>query len=233
MLGKAAAAVRTFGPIGGALYLLDRLLARAGNPARLFVYDLMVQPVAAKPFLSPRMSKLLEIRNIEQGDPAFSQMPRPPEIIAHHVAQPTVCLGAFLRGELAGFMWLCLGPYEEDEVRCTYVPTPSESAVFDFDFYVFPAHRNGLVFVRLWDAANEFLRDRSVRYSFSRLTRFNLDSKRAHQHFGWKRVGQAIFIRLDGIQIMFANIAPFVHLCGARSPGPRLKLKPDALVQDS
>jgi hypothetical protein len=123
-------------------------------------------------------------------------------------------------------MWFCRGGYEEDEVRCTFVLGRAHESVFDFDFYIFPEHRMGLAFVGLWNAANEYLHGAGVRYTFSRLTRFNLASRRAHRHLGWRVVGRALFLCLGQVQCMLATVFPYVHVSRKRSvrltlfPGP-------------
>ena len=68
----------------------------------------------------------------------------------------------------------------------------------------------GLAFVALWNGANKFLYPRGIRYTFSRLTRFNLASRRAHRHLGWKRVGSASFLQLWSFETMVATVPPFV-----------------------
>ena len=126
-------------------------------------------------------------------------------------------------------MWFCNPTYDEDEVRCTYVLGRAKESVFDFDFYIFPEYRMGLAFVGLWNGANEFLSSRNVRYTFSRLTRFNVASRRAHQHLGWKVVGRAIFLKARSIEFMLATLFPFVHMSITKRGRVHLTLQPNAL----
>jgi hypothetical protein len=102
--------------------------------------------------------------------------------------------------------------------------------VFDFDFYLFPEHRMGLGFVGLWNGANAFLNRRGVHHTFSRLTRFNVASRRAHQHLGWKVVGRALFLQAWRIEIMLATLFPYVHISATKSGRVRLALRPDVLT---
>ena len=155
-------------------------------------------------------------------------MPVPAEILERRFRQPTRCLGAFQNGRFVGYMWLCFGPYEEDEVRCTFVPQPATEAAWDFDMYVFPGDRLGLGFARLWDEANRYLRERGVRFSCSRVSRYNTASRRAHEHFAWKRLGRALYLKGRRWQGMTATVFPYLHLSFGEYARPRLELRADA-----
>ena len=154
-------------------------------------------------------------------------MPARPEIKESRFKQNAICLGAFNKGQFVGYIWFCFNAYEEDEVRCTFVLTPPGESVFDFDLYIFPEHRMGLGFVGIWNGANRFLRSRGIKFWFSRLTRFNLASRRAHQHLGWKRVGSAVFLQAWRVEFMMATIFPYVHVSMGKSGQVRLRLHPD------
>jgi len=223
---------REFGFAAGFLYVIDRLLQMVSPRLRLFVYELMVQPIPDKPILPERLSKSLEIREIRQGDPEVDRMPARPDIKQSRFEQGALCLGAYRKGQLIGYLWLCFDTYDEDEVRCTYRLSPRGQAVFDFDLYIFPEHRMGLGFAGIWNGVNEYLRHRDVDFTFSRLTRFNLPSRRAHAHLGWKRVAQAVFLKAWTLEIMFATIRPFLHVSVRRSNRVELHLKPDDLLRN-
>jgi len=218
-----------FGLLAGALYVIDRILCRLSRGTRLFVYELMVQPIPETPLRGASLAKNLRVREVRDGDPEIAAMPTPPQIIARRYAQGAICLGAFQQDAFVGYMWFCPQRYVEDEVRCTYVIQPPGQSVFDFDFYIFPQYRMGTAFVGLWNGANRELRARDVRYTFSRLTRFNLASRRAHQHLGWKLVGRATFLQLWRLQVMAATVFPFVHASVGATSGPRLRLSAAAL----
>jgi hypothetical protein len=230
MLKKILGPFREFGFAAGLLYATDRVLSAISPRLRLQVYELMVQPITDKPLLNGRMNRQLEVREIRAGDPEIARMPVRPEIMAQRFAQKAVCLGAFRKGELIGYMWFCFESYDEDEVRCTYLLNPVEKAIFDFDFYLFPEHRMGLGFVGLWNGANQYLSRRGIAYTFSRLTRFNLASRRAHQHLGWKVAGRAVFFQAWRVELLLATLFPYVHLSLGRSR-VRLALRPDALLR--
>jgi hypothetical protein len=97
------------------LYRVDRALTRFGTDLRLFRYDLVAQPVPAQPQKPPRTS--LKIQEIGRNDPALKSMPLTVPALRHRFRQPVACLGAFKDNKLVAYVWFCLGPYEEDEVR--------------------------------------------------------------------------------------------------------------------
>jgi len=229
MLQKIIGPFREFGPVAGLLYAIDRVLSSFSPDLHLYVYELMVQPIMDKPLFPRGFRKQLEIREIKPGDPELALMPVRSEAMDARLAQHATCLGAFQKGVFIGYMWFCNPTYDEDEVRCTYVLGRAKESVFDFDFYIFPEYRMGLAFVGLWNGANEFLSSRNVRYTFSRLTRFNVASRRAHQHLGWKVVGRAIFLKARSIEFMLATLFPFVHMSITKRGRVHLTLQPNAL----
>jgi hypothetical protein len=226
MFQKIANPFREFGALAGFLYVIDRALSRLSPRWHLYVYELMVQPISDRPLL-PRQFAQVEVREIEAGDPAIALMPVRPEVLQARHAQNAICLGAFKKDVLIGYMWFCHGAYREDEVRCTYVLDAIDESVFDFDFFLFPEHRMGTGFVALWNGANQFLHRRGIRFTFSRLTRFNVASRRAHQHLGGKIVGRALFLRMGRIEVMVATLFPYLWAsCGGRV---RITLRPNVL----
>jgi len=233
MFQRIASPFREFGSAAGLLYSIDRLLSKLSSRLRLHVYEFMVQPISTKPLLPGGFRKQLTIREIGADDPEIGLMPVRPEVMAARLRRKATCLGAFRDAALIGYMWFCSPDYEEDEVRCTYHVTPAQQAVFDFDFYLFPEHRLSLGFVALWNGANEFLSQRGVRYTFSRLTRFNLASRRAHRHLGWKLVGRALFLQAWQVELMLATIFPYVHVSLTEGMRVRLNLRPDAIERQA
>jgi hypothetical protein len=229
MQQKLIAVFREYGVLLGLLYGFDRLLQRLSPRWRLYAYHIMVQPITDKPLLPPRFSKRLEIREIKRGDPEVEMMPARTEIKEARFAQNAVCLGAFRDGRFIGYMWFCYRAYEEDEVRCTYLATPEDQSVFDFDLYVFPEYRMGLAFAAIWNGANQYLRAKGVKFTFSRLTQFNLPSRRAHDHLGWKRVGRALFLQAGPIEFMAATLRPYLHVSCTTAKRVQLRLHPDVL----
>ena len=224
MFEKFASPFKEFGP-AGIFYIAHRILQRISPDFTVQFYELMAQPLAEKPLLPARLGKNVVVREVKRDDPAVGLMGLSDEVLALRFNQPTVCLGAFQKDTFIGSMWFCIGPYEEDEVRCTFVPQPESDGVFDFGLEVLPKYRLGVGFVALWDGANRYFRDRGYRYSFSRVSRFNLTSRRVHERFGWFCLGRALFVNLKRFQFMVATVAPYVHFSASTSSRPKIYLR--------
>lgn len=229
MLSSLLGVYQEYGLCVGLLYGIDRLFQRLSPNLRLYAYHFMVQPITDKPILPSRLGKYLEMREIKRGDPELELMPARPEIREARFAQNALCLGAFRDGRFIGYMWFCYRAYEEDEVRCTYGVMPEHEAVFDFDMYIFPEHRMGLAFASMWQGASQYLRAKGVKLSFSRLTQFNLPSRRAHDRLGWKRVGSALFLQAGSVEVMAATLRPYLHLSCSKKNRVQLRLLPTVL----
>jgi hypothetical protein len=230
MFRRLTSSFREFGLFAGLLYAIDRVFCRLSPGLRLYFYHLMVQPIPDKPLLPARLTRQLEIREVKRGDSEVAVMPARPDIKESRFEQNAICLGAFRNNQFIGYIWFSFSAYEEDEVRCTYVLPAWGQAVFDFDLYLFPEHRMGIGFIGIWNGANEFLRSRGIKFSFSRLTRFNVASQRAHDHLGWKLVGRTVFLKVWDLQLMVATIFPYLHLSAGKTQRVRLKLRPDVLA---
>ncbi len=188
MLARLLSPFQEFGFFAGLIYAIDRILQRLSPNLRLYFYELLAQPIPDEPLLPSSLSRALEMRQIGVGAPEIALMPARPDIKESRFKQNAICLGAFQKGRFIGHIWFCFDAYDEDEVRCTFVLPQGNQAVFDFDLFLFPEYRMGLGFVGIWNGANEFLRSRGIKCSFSRLTRFNLASRRAH-HAAWCATG--------------------------------------------
>lgn len=222
---------REFGFAAGTLYAVDRLLGKLSPRLGLFVYELMAQPITGKSLLPAIRIRDLAFVEIVRDDPDIGLMPVRPEIKVARFAQGARCLGLYRKGTLIAYIWLCFGRYHEDEVRCTYELAAPERSVFDFDLYVFPEYRMGTAFLAVWHAANEFLHERGVQFTFSRVTRFNLASRRSHTRLGARRVGQVLFLQAWTVELMLATVSPYLAVTWSPMQRARLRLMPPAAAE--
>ena len=229
MLSRISGPFKEFGLFGGSLYVVDRVLGMLSARTRLYYHYWMVQPIANKPLLPEKYLEEVTIRKVEQGDPLLERMPIRPEILRSRFEQNAICLALFMKGDFAGFIWFCFGRYEEDEARCTFVLEPEKESVFDFNLYLFPKYRGGIGFLALWDCASRYLRERGIRYSYSRLTAYKQRSAKSHSHFGWKRLGTAVVLRLWALEVIFASRAPYIYVSLKDSSRLPIKLTAEAL----
>ncbi len=225
MLKRLTSPFREFGWFAGLLYGIHQALQRVSPSLHLHLYELLVQPIPGAPLLPGKLAKAYEFREIAKGDPEIALMPARPDIKESRFGQQAVCIGTFLKNELVGYLWLSFHTYEEDEVRCTFVLPDDGQSVFDFDLYIVPKYRMGLAFAAVWDGASQYLRQRGVRYSFSRLTRVNIASRRAHARLGTRCVGRMIVFVAGTFEFMLSSVPPYIHLSFRRKNRVRLKLR--------
>src|SRR5207249_3151072 len=130
--------------------LLDALFA---GRLRIVKYYFMAQQIGP-PGPTAARSGSFSLVWVDVGCPLFSQVDRPPAVIASRFAQGARCLAAIAEGtQLAGFLWIVVGPYEEDEVRARFCPRPAGAAAWDFDVTIMPRYRMGRLFSYLWHCA--------------------------------------------------------------------------------
>lgn len=214
LLGKFRALVATIGFWNACLYATSRLVARLfGNGIRIVKYYFVAQPVQqpATPVRAGTGTFSLEF--VDKESAMFAQSQRPPQVIAARFAQGARCLAATdAKGDLAGFLWFVIGPYDEDEVRARFVPKPERQTAWDFDVTIAPRYRMGRLFKYLWERASTELWACGVRYSVSRISAFNGASLASHRRLGARVVGQATFLCVGHLQLMKSTLSPRWHL---------------------
>jgi hypothetical protein len=222
ILRKYRSAAAAFGPLNACLYAAHRALNWWGGAVHRYYF--VAQPVPPSPVLPPQRGRSIVVRPVATDDPVLSAMPLDPAVIRFRAAQRAICFGAFKGDDLIGCLWVCLGPFDEDEVRARFVPSPSGQASWDFDVYLLPEHRGGLGFARLWDGANQFLRERGVQWSISRISAFNPTSLSTHGRLGARRIGSAVFVRIARWQFSLASLPPYIHISPNMAKAPAFSL---------
>ncbi len=216
--------MRRLGVTNAFLYVISRGLARySGGRCRIVKYYFVAQPVVAS--AGALDAGAISIAPVSPDDRIVKQFPRSAGVINRRFRDDAICLVARKGDEFAGYLWLKLRGYDEDEVRCRYVPVPERSTAWDFDVYVAPPYRMGRTFTRMWSAANDFLRSNEIEWTLSRISPYNADSLRAHGRMGGQRIGTALFLCLGAMQVAFISIPPFVHVSLSDGAGPVLRLK--------
>jgi len=211
VLTRISRAIKELGFLDAVLYAIERGLVASGGSARLYRYAFVAQPVPDGPLLPPRRGRSIDVRIVDARNPVLLKLELTSEVLDYRANLDSVCFAAFEDGEIIGCLWLCLGPYDEDEVRCRFTHLPHGATCWDYGIYVLPEKRSGFGFARLWDTANGFLRDRGVRWSLSRISPFNSASMASHKRLGIVRLGGAVFVRWRRWQLMASRMAPYLH----------------------
>ncbi len=204
ILDKLSEIVRTHGWRNGLLYGLARLLNRSGM-GRLHYYLLYAQPLREQPRLPARRGATIAVRPLEAGAAELAALPRPTEVISERFQQDAQCLAAYVKDEFAGCAWYVSDVYHEDEVCCDFDFRAAPDCIWDFDVYVAPAYRNGIVFMRLWDELDQRAFTAGKRYSLSRISAFNQHSIASHERLGARRIGWAAFLGLGPAQLSLGS----------------------------
>ena len=219
--------IAQLGWLNAALYALARLLGQlSGGSWALHRYHFVAQYVGDMP-LTPVRGLDIDVR-VDNAGAIPDGCPRPADVVRQRYAQGARSLTAWRGGELAGFLWLILDAYQEDEVRARY-RLASSRASWDFDVWVRPDQRLGWVFLRLWESARHHLRQQGVRWTCSRISAFNPASLRAHARIGTVRLGGALFLRCGAWQWMLASLPPYFHLSRNPASYPQLMFDTSAL----
>ena len=224
LLSRAKALIAELGWCDAFIYVLDTVLHRITKRQCIWKYYLFAQPVPASALLPAARGKSIEIISIPPDDPVITEVEHPKQVIDERYRQGAKCLGAFKANRLIGFLWFMIGPYNEDEVRCRFLPQPEGQAAWDFDVYLDPINRTGFAFARLWDEANAYLRRRGVMWTMSRISAFNLTSIRSHQKLDARKIGSALFLKAGGCQLMLSTLAPYVHLSTKADAIPMIRV---------
>jgi hypothetical protein len=213
MLAKFRVLLADFGLADTCVFLGNRALqAISGGHWRLLKYYIVAQPVPAPREAAPRRPGGLEVRVLTPDEIIALEWPRPPHVIARRLADGAQCVAAFSKGQMIGFQWTLVGPYEEDEVRTRFVPEPAGQAAWDFDIFVLPEYRIGRAFMRMWEETNARLHEGGVRWTMSRISAFALESRRSHARMQAKEVGACLYLCLGRLQFSLFDRQPIVHV---------------------
>lgn len=213
------------GALDAILYLIDRVLRLCGMNSALYHYVLVAQPLYPNRKLGRNRNPSWTFSELIPGQPALAHMPLTQEVLDYRFCQPTFCLCSLKEEELVAYIWFCRGPYEEDEVRCLFVPEPGDKAVWDFDVYVVPEYRFSRAFARLWDEANRKLGAMGYQWTLSRISAFNPASLAAHSRMGARKLASTVFLVLGSFQATVASVAPFIHISFTTRSRPVIRLQ--------
>lgn len=214
-------------------FCINRIISLSSNGnARIERYIMASQPISKTPRLPPHRGKDIRVVELYPGDNLLSELPRSEEVISERFKQGSHCLAATKDGHIVAFLWLIFDGYNEDMARVRY-ELPSNEYVWDYDVYVYPEHRLGFTFAKLWDGADAWLRNRNVKYSFSRISAFNPASRFSHGSLGALGLGITNIVILGRWEIMWSTFKPNFAVYGKNHrPIIHLPTSPTPAVND-
>jgi hypothetical protein len=219
---------REMGYSDGLLYLTARAAGiMTFGRVELRKYYFVSQPVPDRSLLPPARGNRITVETADRSHPLAGRFPRPLHVIETRYASGARCFLASKDGQFVGFLWLQMGGYLEDEVRCRFNPAPAGYTAWDFDVHIEPEHRNTFAFARLWDTANAFLRDAGVKWSVSRISAFKPGSINSHVRLGAFPVGQACFLNGRKWQLMISITPLHIHFSRGQHHVPEIRIAAD------
>jgi hypothetical protein len=146
-------------------------------------------------------------------------------LLENRAESGSIGVGAFDRNRLVGYAWLSLGPHDDELLLARFVPA-SRSVSWDYDFFVAPSHRLGIVYARIWDHIFEILSSRGIEWSFSYIAFYNRVSLRSQLNMGAVPVGSFIAAAAGKYQVFLSCHFPLVRLARDNSSRAEFSLVP-------
>ncbi len=231
LISDAVARLRRLGerlgwPVG-ALYLCHRALrAMTGGWADIHCYFLVQQPVGKSCLLPGHLRDAVAVRTLTGADPEIATALSRAGELDERLRRGDTCLAAFQDGRLAGYLWLCYAPFEDDETGCRFAPLAAAGGAWDFDLSVAPESRGGIAFAALWDAAWGELRRQGYGWTASRVSAFNDRSLRAHRRLGAVTTGTILVLRAGRGGAVLSSVGPRFRLAGRHGAPATVVVRP-------
>jgi len=197
--------------IGTALsYVVARVLA-GGKHLAYHRYRIVSVPRTG----TPAMPRNHMVRRIDAAELKTFDIDAPLDVQHRRFGHGLVCLGAFEAGVLVGVNWLALGHYDEDEVSVRFL-LPDDAA-WDTGLWIRPDRRLSRAFAALWAGTADWLAERGLDRSISRIADYNLTSLNSHRRMQGGTIGTMTVLRLGNVQLA-ARAQPRVTRIGRGEP---------------
>ena len=216
---KVRTLISALGWVDASIYAMNRCCQAAGGYFGITRYVLVAQPVLQNSLLPSNRGGSIVVRELHAVEDLGPDAPLAPALFAARKARGSICLGAFDRTRLVGYLYLTVGAHNDEAVFARFVPLPHRSAVWDYDLFILPKHRAGVVYLRIWEEVFKFLRKRSIAWSISYIASFNIRSMKSQFRLGAVLVGHFIVIEFGRRQVILLARRPFVavgHESGRR-----------------
>jgi len=196
--------VSDMGAANGAMYVAARIAKRIHPAVAIERFYIVAQPVKQTRLLPSGRGESIKVLMFSAHDPLLEQLSAPSSEITRRFAAQGRCFLA-MRGErVVGHLWITHSGYREPAFRCEYSIRSPDKMVWDFDLWIERKERMGWVFSRLWDECNEYLRQREIGWTLSRISAFNPESLRAHQRFGIRRLRSLTYFCVGRTELLLA-----------------------------
>lgn len=223
---RIAGLFRELGGPAALLYMLHRLfLSATGGRLALHCFDLVVVPLGWRLPKSVERRNTVEVRVLQPAEAALHRVGPSAEEIGRRTRLGNHCVAALLDGRVAAYVWIARADFLETVVRCRFTLAPPDQIAWDFDMFVDPCRRGGLVFAALWQGVCRILEADGYRFTASRISLFNAPSRLAHRRLGATSLGKMVFLCIGNWQAMFASVPPYFHLSSTGGI-PEIRVEP-------
>lgn len=226
MFSRLSKLHKELGTIDTLVHVSNKTLEGITRPNPLiWKYYITKQPVTNSPLILGKKGDI-QIHECQKFAPECYELGRPNHIIDRRFEQGGRCFIARRKGEIAGYLWINVGKYIEDEVRCTYHLHPPENSAWDYDVFVFPKHRLSFTFPRLWEHVNQVLESQGITNSYSRVSYSNTNSLKSHKKLGSQIMGAIYFLNLRKLQIAVSlQFSPHIAISTKENSSPGFFIK--------
>lgn len=186
--------VAELGRADALLYCLDRLGQATGGRIGFTRYLLVAQPVVSLAISG--LGSTITVRPLESLAGLSNETTLTAKSLAARTARNTICFGAFVGDKLVGFACISLVPHDDEILNIRFITAPANKTAWDYDLFIAPGHRLGVVYAKLWNEMFAFLKSRGIEWTISHIASYNLHSWRSHSRMGAVPIGSLIVIRL-------------------------------------
>jgi len=207
--------VKEYGFATYSIYIIGKLLQSVSVKVSIEHFHIFVIPVdnATKIKVPKSIRNSYKIEVLYEYDPILKYFEISSGTIDFRFNQNAVCFLVIKNNEPCGYMWLIRKKYSEDVVFCDFFMSPE--VAWDFDVFILNKYRLTPAFAVLWDYAFDYLRNKKVKWVYSRISSINRSSVAVHRKFGGFILGDLLFVKIGSKQLCFDPIKHKISLHSA------------------
>ena len=202
----------TLGWVDTLFYGLNRCCQAAGGWLGITRYILLAQPVHQQPLLPSNRARAITVRPLQFTDDLGNETTLTRELLATRADRGSICFGAFEGDRLVGCANVAFVTHDDEFLHARFILLPKDRAAWDYDFFVAPRHRLGVVYAKLWEGVFQFLRKRGIEWSLSYVASYNARSLMSHARMGALEIGSFVIVKLGRRQAIIQTSKPFFQI---------------------
>lgn len=197
--------IQIIGVVGVLSYAIARLAARSG----WFSYhrfEILAIPRSGM----PKMPRNYCVRTLAASDLVDMVIDVDSDVQAMRFGQGLECLGCFApSGQLAGVIWLGVDDHRDDDVAVQF--DLSDDCCWDTGLWIAPEHRMSRAFPAIWAGVADWMAQRRLDWSVSRIADYNIGSLLPHRRMAARELGGIAVFRFGHWQYCWQGRPRWVH----------------------